>query len=85
MQPCFSVMAQHVWPPGTESLQLNPNFCDWRYGQCLVLLGQPEEGLVAIRRYMRLDPFFPPHALMVEGLAHLIKGATSRHCLRFAK
>jgi adenylate cyclase len=52
---------------------LNPNFCDWRYGQCLVLLGQPEEGLVAIRHYMRLDPFFPPHALMVEGLAHLVK------------
>jgi adenylate cyclase len=52
---------------------LNPNFCDWRHGQCLVLLGQPEEGLVAIRRYMRLDPFFPPHALMVEGLAHLVE------------
>jgi len=51
---------------------LNPNFCDWRHGQCLVLLGRPEEGLVAIRRYMRLDPFFPPHALMVEGLAHLV-------------
>jgi adenylate cyclase len=53
--------------------ELNPNFCDWRYGQCLVLLGQPEEGLAAIRRYMRLDPFFPPHALMVEGLAHLVE------------
>ena len=52
---------------------LNPNYCDWRHGQCLVLLGQPEEGLVAIRRYMRLDPFFPPHALMVEGLAHLVE------------
>jgi len=52
---------------------LNPNYCDWRYGQCLVLLGQPDEGLVAIRRYMRLDPFFPPHALMVEGLAHLVE------------
>ena len=34
---------------------------------------RPEEGLVAIRRYMRLDPFFPPHALMVEGLAHLVQ------------
>jgi adenylate cyclase len=52
---------------------LNPNCCDWRYGQCLVLLGQPEKGLAAIRRYMRLDPFFPPHALMVEGLAHLVQ------------
>ncbi len=52
---------------------LNPNYCDWRYGQCLVLLGQPEEGLAAIRRYMRLDPFFPPLALMVEGLAYLVQ------------
>ena len=52
---------------------INPNHCDWRYGQCLVLLGQPEEGLAAIRRHMRLDPFFPPHALMVEGLAHLVE------------
>ena len=52
---------------------LNPNYCDWRYGQCLVLLGQPEEGLAAIRRHMRLDPFFPPHALMTEGLAHLVQ------------
>jgi adenylate cyclase len=55
---------------------LNPNYCDWRYGQSLVCFDQPEEGLVAIRRYMRLDPFFPPHALMVEGLAHF---AQRRH------
>jgi adenylate cyclase len=52
---------------------LNPNYCDWRYGQCLVLFGEPEKGLVALRQYMRLDPFFPPLALMVEGLAHFIK------------
>ena len=53
--------------------ELNPNYCDWRYAQCLVLLGQPEEGLAAIRRHMRLDPFFPPHALMIEGLAYLVQ------------
>lgn len=52
---------------------LNPNFFDWRYGQCLVLFGDPEEGLAALRRYMRLDPFFPPQALMTEGLAHFIQ------------
>jgi adenylate cyclase len=62
---------------------LNPNFCDWRHGQCLVLLGQPEEGLVAIRRYMRLDPFFPPHALMVEGLAHLVQKRYQQALLPF--
>ena len=52
---------------------LNPNFCDWRYGLSLVLFGEPEEGLAAIKRHMRLDPFFPPHALMVEGMAHFVQ------------
>lgn len=52
---------------------LNPNYCDWRYGLGLVVFGEPEEGLAAIRRHMRLDPFFPPHALMTEGLAHFVQ------------
>lgn len=52
---------------------LNPNYCDWRYGLGLVLFGEPEKGLAAIRRHMRLDPFFPPHALMTEGLAHFVQ------------
>ena len=65
---------------------LNPNYCDWRYGQCLVMFGKPEEGLAAIRRHMRLDPFFPPQALMTEGLSRIsFSSTTSRHCLRFAK
>ncbi len=52
---------------------LNPNYCDWRHGHCLVLLGKPNEGLAAIRRHMRLDPFYPPHALMTEGLAYFVQ------------
>jgi adenylate cyclase len=52
---------------------LNPNYCDWRHGQCLVMFGKPEEGLAAIRRHIRLDPFFPPQALMTEGLAHFVQ------------
>jgi adenylate cyclase len=52
---------------------LNPNYCDWRHGLCLVNFGKPEEGLAAIRRHMRLDPFFPPQALMAEGLAHFVQ------------
>jgi adenylate cyclase len=51
---------------------LNPNYCDWRYGHVLVLFGRPEEGLDAIRRHMRLDPFYSPQALMAEGLAHFV-------------
>jgi adenylate cyclase len=52
---------------------LNPNYCDWRHGHCLVLLGRPDEGLTAIKRHMRLDPFYPPHALMTEGLAYFVQ------------
>jgi adenylate cyclase len=52
---------------------LNPNYCDWRYSQCLVMFGKPEEGLAAIRRHMQLDPFYPPQALMTEGLAHFVQ------------
>ena len=37
------------------------------------MFGKPEEGLAAIRRYIRLDPFFPPQALMFEGLAHFVQ------------
>jgi adenylate cyclase len=53
--------------------ELNPNYCNWRHGHCLVLLGRPVEGLAAIRRHMRLDPFYPPHALMTEGLAYFVQ------------
>jgi adenylate cyclase len=52
---------------------LNPNFCDWRYAHSLVLLGRPEEGRAEIRRHMRLDPFYPPLSLMVEGVSYLVQ------------
>jgi adenylate cyclase len=52
---------------------LNPNFCDWRYAHSLVLLDRPEQGRTAIRRHMRLDPFYPPLSLMVEGLSYLLQ------------
>jgi adenylate cyclase len=37
------------------------------------MFDKPEEGLAAIRRHMRLDPFFPPQALMTEGLGHFVQ------------
>jgi adenylate cyclase len=52
---------------------LNPNFCDWRYAHSLVLLGRPEEGRAEIRRHMRLDPFYPPLSLMVEGVSYFVQ------------
>jgi adenylate cyclase len=57
-----------------RTFALNPNYSDWRYGLCLAVFGQPEQGLAAIRRHMRLDPFFPPQALMTEGMAHFVQG-----------
>jgi adenylate cyclase len=56
-----------------KALALNPNFCDWRYAHSLVLLGQPEQGRTEIRRYMRMDPFYSPMSLMIEGLSYLVQ------------
>jgi adenylate cyclase len=56
-----------------KALALNPNIYDWRYAQSLVLLGRPEDGRAEIRRHMRLDPFYPPVSLMVEGLSYLVQ------------
>jgi len=50
---------------------LNPNFTDFRYGQALNFAGRSEEGVAALKRYMRLDPFAPPAALIHLGAAHL--------------
>lgn len=52
---------------------LNPNFSDWRYGQALVLTGKPEQGLAAISRHMRMDPFYPPQAAMALGMAYFVQ------------
>lgn len=51
--------------------ELNPNFTDFRYGQALNFAGRSEDGVAALKRYMRLDPFAPPAALIHLGAAHL--------------
>ena len=48
---------------------LNPNYCDWRYGLMPGAVGRTGGGAGRDTTHMRLDPFFPPHALMVEGPA----------------
>jgi len=50
---------------------LNPNFTDFRYGQALNFACRFEEGLAALKHYMRLDPFAPNPALTHLGASHL--------------
>ena len=39
--------------------ELNPNFTDFRYGRALNFAGKFGDGLAAIKRHLRLDPFAP--------------------------
>ena len=40
-----------------RALAINPNLADWRYGQVLAHAGRPEDGIKALQRARRLDPF----------------------------
>jgi Flp pilus assembly protein TadD len=51
--------------------ELNPNFTDFRYGQALIFAGKFDDGLAALKRHMRLDPFAPPAARIQLGVAYL--------------
>jgi tetratricopeptide (TPR) repeat protein len=46
-----------------RALQLNPNSAQFFYGHVLAIAGRPLDGLGALQRSMRLDPFFHPMAL----------------------
>jgi TolB-like protein len=46
-----------------HALQLNPNSAQHFYGVVLAIAGRPLDGLGAMQRSMRLDPFFHPMAL----------------------
>jgi len=53
-----------------RAMTLNPNFTDWRFGEVLVLAGDPARAIAAVERHMRLDPFYAPLAPGYLGLAH---------------
>ena len=53
-----------------RGMALNPNFTDWRFGEVLVLAGDPARAIEAVERHMRLDPFYAPLAPGFLGLAH---------------
>jgi adenylate cyclase len=43
-----------------KASSLNPNFLDWRYGQILIVTGEPERAVDKLLDNMRLDPFYSP-------------------------
>ena len=51
--------------------ELNPNFTDFRYGRALNFAGKFGDGLAAIKRHLRLDPFAPLGARIHLGIAYL--------------
>jgi adenylate cyclase len=53
-----------------KAAALNPNDVNWRFAYALVYAGQPERAIEAVEDYMRRDPFHPPPASLVLGLAH---------------
>jgi adenylate cyclase len=61
----------HALATWQRVFELNHNFTDFRYGQALNLAGKFDDGLAALKRHMRLDPFAPPAARIHLGLAHL--------------
>src|SRR5262245_2536471 len=56
-----------------RAMTLNPNFTDWRFGEVLVLAGDPARAIAAVERHMRLDPFYAPLAPGYLGLAHYMR------------
>src|SRR5262245_6512382 len=51
-------------------MALNPNFTDWRFGEVLVLAGNPARAIEAVKGHMQSDPFYGPFAPALLGLAH---------------
>jgi adenylate cyclase len=61
-----------------RALVLNPNFTDWRFAENLVYAGEPVQAITAIKRHMRLDPFYVPLAPVWLGVAHYMLKAYSQ-------
>jgi len=61
---------------GEKSVALEPNhaFNTALLGLTLLYSGRPGEGLVLVKRAMRLSPYYPPHFLRFLGLAYRSMG-----------
>jgi len=53
-----------------RAVALNANDVDWRFGSALVFAGYSRRAVEVLKAYMRLDPFYPPIAPGLLGLAH---------------
>ncbi len=55
-----------------RAFTLNPSFTDWRFAENLVYAGEPVRAIAAIKRHMRLDPYYVPLAPVWLGVAHYV-------------
>jgi len=56
-----------------RAVALNPNFTGYHFGGILVLAGELDRAITALRAHMRLDPFYLPMAPAFLGLAHYLR------------
>ena len=56
-----------------RAIALNPNYLDWRFGWALVQGGNSRRAIDFLKGYRRLDPFYPPLASGILGLAHYLR------------
>ena len=56
-----------------RAIALNPNYLDWRFGWALVQGGNSRRAIDFLEAYRRLDPFYPPLASGILGLAHYLR------------
>jgi TolB-like protein/DNA-binding winged helix-turn-helix (wHTH) protein/Tfp pilus assembly protein PilF len=57
-----------------RAYELNPSLADCRYSLILTHRGRPDEGIAAMRRTMRLDPFHAPVCFTWLGNAYYLAG-----------
>jgi adenylate cyclase len=53
-----------------RTIALNPNYLNWRFGLPFVVAGRSRRAVEILGAQMRLDPFYPPAASAMLGLAH---------------
>src|SRR5262249_45813691 len=53
-----------------RAIAINPSYVDWLFGFALVYAGKQRQAIELIQAHVRLDPFYPPLALCVLGMAH---------------
>ena len=53
-----------------RTIALNPNYLNWQFGLAFILAGLSRRAVEVLKGHMRLDPFYPPVASAVLGVAH---------------